>query len=109
VSIETAQSRLDCSVLAELAGKKIILGVIDLGDHTVEAADVVAERIRRALPYVPAEDIIVAPDCGMKYLPRRVAFDKMRVMAAGARIVREEAGTGSVASGRSERGTDLVP
>jgi 5-methyltetrahydropteroyltriglutamate--homocysteine methyltransferase len=109
VSIETAQSRLDCSVLAELAGKKIILGVIDLGDHTVEAADVVAERIRRALPYVPAEDIIVAPDCGMKYLPRRVAFDKMRAMAAGARIVREEAGTGSVASGRSERGTDLVP
>jgi 5-methyltetrahydropteroyltriglutamate--homocysteine methyltransferase len=88
VSIETAQSNLDCSVLAELAGKKIILGVIDLGDHTVETADVVADRIRRALPHVPAEDIIVAPDCGMKYLPREVAFGKMRALAEGARILR---------------------
>ncbi|HKA82329.1 MAG TPA: uroporphyrinogen decarboxylase family protein [Acidimicrobiales bacterium] len=94
VSIETAQSKLDCSVLAELPGKKIILGVIDLGDHTVESADVVAERIRRALPYVPAEDIIVAPDCGMKYLPRESALGKMRAMAAGARILREEAAHG---------------
>jgi 5-methyltetrahydropteroyltriglutamate--homocysteine methyltransferase len=92
VSIETAQSQLDCSVLAELPGKKIILGVIDLGDHTVETADVVADRIRRALPYVPAEDLIAAPDCGMKYLPREVAFGKMRALAGGARAVRDEIG-----------------
>jgi 5-methyltetrahydropteroyltriglutamate--homocysteine methyltransferase len=93
VSIETAQSQLDCSVLAELPGKKIILGVIDLGDHTVETADVVADRIRRALPYVPVENLIPAPDCGMKYLPRDVAFGKMRALADGARAVREEIGT----------------
>src|SRR5512132_456922 len=93
VSIETAQSQLDCSILAELAGKKIILGVIDLGDHTVETAEVVADRIRRALPYVPAENVIPAPDCGMKYLPREVAFGKMRALADGARAVREEIGT----------------
>jgi 5-methyltetrahydropteroyltriglutamate--homocysteine methyltransferase len=92
VSIETAQSQLDCSVLAELPGKKVILGVLDLGDHTVETAEVVADRIRRALPHVPAEDVIVAPDCGMKYLPRDVAFGKMRAMADGARIVRAELG-----------------
>jgi 5-methyltetrahydropteroyltriglutamate--homocysteine methyltransferase len=96
VSIETAQSQLDCSVLAELPGKKIILGVINLGDHTVETADVVAERIRRALPHVPAEDIIVAPDCGMKYLPRGVAFGKMRALADGAGALRAEVGAGSV-------------
>jgi 5-methyltetrahydropteroyltriglutamate--homocysteine methyltransferase len=93
VSIETAQSQLDCSVLAELPGKKIILGVLDLGDHTVETADVVADRIRRALPYVPAENLIPAPDCGMKYLPRDVAFGKLQALAAGARAVREELGT----------------
>jgi 5-methyltetrahydropteroyltriglutamate--homocysteine methyltransferase len=104
VSIETAQSRLDCSVLAELPGKKIILGVIDLGDHTVEAPEAVAERIRRALPYVPAEDIIVAPDCGMKYLPRQAAFGKMRAMAEGARILREEAVAGSVETAPSATG-----
>jgi 5-methyltetrahydropteroyltriglutamate--homocysteine methyltransferase len=94
VSVETGQSNLDCSVLAELPGKKIILGVIDLGDHTVETPDVVADRIRRALPYVPAEDVIPAPDCGMKYLPRDVAFAKMQSLAAGARLVREELSTG---------------
>jgi 5-methyltetrahydropteroyltriglutamate--homocysteine methyltransferase len=99
VSIETAQSQLDCSVLAELPGKKIILGVLDLGDHTVETADVVAARIRRALPYVPAENLIPAPDCGMKYLPREVAFGKMQALVAGARAVREEAGTGSTSAG----------
>jgi len=104
VSIETAQSRLDCSVLAELPGKKVILGVIDLGDHTVEAPDLVADRVRRALPYVPAEDIIVAPDCGMKYLPRESAFGKMRAMAEGAHILREEAGAGSLASAPSATG-----
>jgi 5-methyltetrahydropteroyltriglutamate--homocysteine methyltransferase len=94
VSIETGQSKLDCSVLAELPGKKIILGVIDLGDHTVETPEVVADRIRRALPYVAAENVIPAPDCGMKYLPRDVAFAKMQALAAGARLVREELSTG---------------
>ena len=94
VSIETGQSKLDCSVLAELPGKRIILGVIDLGDHTVETPEVVADRIRRALPYVPAENVIPAPDCGMKYLPRDVAFAKMQALAAGARLVREELSTG---------------
>jgi 5-methyltetrahydropteroyltriglutamate--homocysteine methyltransferase len=98
VSIETAQSRLDCSILAELPGKTIILGVIDLGDHTVETADVVAERIRRALPHVAPEDVIVAPDCGMKYLPREVAFDKMCALADGARVLREEVGPRSAAA-----------
>jgi 5-methyltetrahydropteroyltriglutamate--homocysteine methyltransferase len=90
VSIETAQSNLDCSVLSRLAGKKIILGVIDLADLRVETPETVAARIRRALPYVAAEDIVVAPDCGMKYLPRDVAFGKMRAMVEGARIARVE-------------------
>ena len=90
VSIETAQSKLDCAVLARLEGKKIILGVIDLADTTVETPETVAARIRRALPYVAAENIVVAPDCGMKYLPRDVAFGKMRAMVEGARIAREQ-------------------
>jgi 5-methyltetrahydropteroyltriglutamate--homocysteine methyltransferase len=90
VSIETAQSNLDCSVLARLAGKKIMLGVIDLSTHEVETPGLVAARIRRALPFVPAENIVVAPDCGMKYLPRAVADGKLRAMVAGARLVREE-------------------
>jgi 5-methyltetrahydropteroyltriglutamate--homocysteine methyltransferase len=90
ISLETAQSNLDCSVLTGLPGKKIILGVIDLNDMTVETPEKVAGRIRRALPYVPAESLIVAPDCGMKYLPREVAFGKMKAMAGGAGIVRAE-------------------
>jgi 5-methyltetrahydropteroyltriglutamate--homocysteine methyltransferase len=90
VSIETAQSNLDCSVLKTLPGKKIILGVIDLNDMKVETPETVAARIRRALPHVKAEDVIVAPDCGMKYLPREVAFAKMAAMVEGARIVRAE-------------------
>jgi 5-methyltetrahydropteroyltriglutamate--homocysteine methyltransferase len=90
ISIETAQSILDTSVLEKLPGKTIILGVIDLNDMTVETPETVAGRIRRALPYVPAEKIIVAPDCGMKYLPREVAFGKMRAMVEGAAIVRAE-------------------
>ena len=73
VSIETAQSNLDCSVLEVLAGKKIMLGVLDLSSMQPESSDEVAARIRRALPFVAAQDIIVAPDCGMKYLPRDVA------------------------------------
>ena len=92
VSIETAQSNLDCSVLKTLPGKKIILGVIDLNDMTVETPEKVAARIRRALPHVRAEDIIVAPDCGMKYLPREVAFGKMKAMVEGAKLMRRELG-----------------
>jgi 5-methyltetrahydropteroyltriglutamate--homocysteine methyltransferase len=92
VSIETAQSNLDCSVLASLPGKQILLGVIDLSDMIVESPEAVAARIRRALPYVAAENIVVATDCGMKYLPRDVADGKMRAMVNGARIVRQEVG-----------------
>ena len=90
ISIETAQSNLDTAVLETLPGKTIILGVLDLSTHQVETPEVVADRIRRALPHVPAEKIIVAPDCGLKYLPREVAFGKMKAMADGARIVRAE-------------------
>jgi 5-methyltetrahydropteroyltriglutamate--homocysteine methyltransferase len=92
ISIETAQSGLDCSVLAELTGKTIILGVLNLGDHAVETADQVADRVRRALPYVPAERIVLAPDCGMKYLPRESAFGKLRAMTAAAAQLRKELG-----------------
>jgi 5-methyltetrahydropteroyltriglutamate--homocysteine methyltransferase len=90
ISIETAQSNLDCSVLKTLPGKQIMLGVIDLSDMKIETPETVAARIRRALPHMPAQDIIVAPDCGMKYMPREVADAKLRAMVAGARIVREE-------------------
>jgi 5-methyltetrahydropteroyltriglutamate--homocysteine methyltransferase len=90
VSIETAQSNLDCAVLAKLAGKKILLGVLDLSDMNPETPQQVAARIRRALPYVEAKNIVVAPDCGMKYLPRDVADAKLRAMVEGARIVRNE-------------------
>jgi 5-methyltetrahydropteroyltriglutamate--homocysteine methyltransferase len=90
VSIETAQSSLDCSALVPLQEKQILLGVVDLSDMTVESADTVAARIRRALPYVAPERIIVATDCGMKYLPREVADGKMRAMVAGARQIRKE-------------------
>jgi 5-methyltetrahydropteroyltriglutamate--homocysteine methyltransferase len=92
VSLETAQSHLDCSVLAELKGKKVLLGVIDLSDMNVETPETIASRIRRALPHVAAADVIVAPDCGMKYLPRDVAFGKMQAMVAGAAIMRKELG-----------------
>ena len=90
ISIETAQADLDCAVLEKLPGKTIILGVLDLSTNEVESAGTVAARIRRALPYVEPERIIVAPDCGLKYLPRDVAFGKMRAMVDGAAIVRAE-------------------
>jgi 5-methyltetrahydropteroyltriglutamate--homocysteine methyltransferase len=90
VSIEAAQPNLDCSVLAELPSKMIILGVLDLSDITVETPETVAARIRRALRFVTPERVTIAPDCGLKYLPREVAFGKMRAMVEGARIVREE-------------------
>jgi 5-methyltetrahydropteroyltriglutamate--homocysteine methyltransferase len=90
ISIETAQSKLDTSVLKTLPGKQIMLGVIDLSDMAIETPETVAGRIRRALEHVPAKDIIVAPDCGMKYLPRAVADGKLRAMVAGAAMVRQE-------------------
>lgn len=90
ISIETAQSGLDCSVLTALSGKSIMLGVIDLSDMNVETPAMVAARIRRALPFVSPKDIIVCTDCGMKYLPRDVAFAKMQAMVEGAHIVRRE-------------------
>ena len=88
VSIETAQSNLDTSVLENLRGKTVILGVIDLSTNEVETPEIVAERIKRALPHVDADKVIVAPDCGMKYLPREVAFRKMKAMAEGAALAR---------------------
>ena len=90
VSLETAQPNLDCAILESLGGKTIILGVIELGSHNVETPEIVASRIRRALAHVAPENVIVAPDCGMKYLPREVAADKLRAMVAGAAIVRAE-------------------
>ena len=92
ISIETAQSNLDTSVLKSLPGKTIILGVLDLSTHEVETPQMVAERIVRALPYVEAARMVIAPDCGLKYLPRDVAFGKMKAMADGAKIVREKLG-----------------
>ena len=88
ISIETAQSNLDTTVLESLRGKTIILGVIDLSTHEVESAETVAARIARALPHVDADQVIVAPDCGMKYLPRESAFGKMRAMVEGAALAR---------------------
>jgi 5-methyltetrahydropteroyltriglutamate--homocysteine methyltransferase len=75
-----------------LPGKTIILGVPDLSTHQIESPETVAGRIRRALPYMRPEKVIVAPDCGMKYLPREVAFGKLRSMVEGARRVRAELG-----------------
>ena len=90
ISIEAAQPRLDLNVLKELPSKTIILGVIDLNDMSIETPQIVADRIRAALAHVPAERIVVAPDCGMKYLPRAVAFGKMQAMVQGAALVRRE-------------------
>jgi 5-methyltetrahydropteroyltriglutamate--homocysteine methyltransferase len=90
ISIEAAQPKLDLKILRELPSKTIILGVIDLGDKTVETPEIVAGRIRKALPYIAPERLVIAPDCGMKYLPHDVAFGKMRAMVEGAKIVRAE-------------------
>jgi len=92
ISIEAAQPKLDLGVLRELGGKTIVLGVIDLGDQTIENAEIVAGRIRAALKFVNAERLVPAPDCGMKYLTREVAFGKLKAMADGAAIVRKEIG-----------------
>jgi 5-methyltetrahydropteroyltriglutamate--homocysteine methyltransferase len=94
VSIETAQANLDCAVLAKLQGKQIMVGCLDLDDMTVETPETIVARIKRALPYVPAANVILAPDCGMKYLPREVAFGKLRAMVEAARMLRAEYGGG---------------
>ncbi len=96
VSIETAQSGLDCSVLAALDAKTVILGVLDLNDKTVETPAQIADRVRRAFPYVPAERLVLAPDCGMKYLPRDAAAGKLAAMAEAAAQLRAERRAGSV-------------
>jgi 5-methyltetrahydropteroyltriglutamate--homocysteine methyltransferase len=88
VSIETAQSKLDCAVLAKLGGKKIMVGCLDLNDMAIEAPETIVARIERALAHVRPADVILAPDCGMKYLPRDVAFGKMRAMVTAAQMLR---------------------
>jgi 5-methyltetrahydropteroyltriglutamate--homocysteine methyltransferase len=90
ISIEAAQPKLDLGILAGLAPKTVMLGVLDLGDHTIETADIVAARIRLGLKHVPANKLLLAPDCGMKYLPREVAFGKLKALSDGAAIVRRE-------------------
>ncbi|MEO3791973.1 hypothetical protein ABGB14_17325 [Nonomuraea sp. B10E15] len=92
VSIETAQSGLDLGVLSDLKDKTVILGVIDLSTPDVEPVEVVADRVRRAFDRVPPERVVIATDCGMKYLPRESAAGKMRAMAGAARLLRGELG-----------------
>ena len=92
VSIETAQSHLDCSALAALDGKRVMVGCIDLADPAVESVDTIVQRIERALPYVKPENVILAPDCGMKYLPRETAIGKLSAMVAAAKVLRQRHG-----------------
>jgi 5-methyltetrahydropteroyltriglutamate--homocysteine methyltransferase len=88
ISLEAAQPKLDLAVLQELPSKTIILGVLDLSDMRIEAPESIAAKLREALRYVPPERLMVAPDCGMKYLPRAVAYRKLRAMTLGATLVR---------------------
>ncbi len=90
ISVEAAQPKLDLGQLSDLDPKVVVLGVLDLGDPEVETPEVVADRIRAALRHVPAQRLVPAPDCGMKYLPRATAFGKLKALAAGAAIVRAE-------------------
>ncbi len=90
ISIEAAQPNLDLAVLKELSGKKIILGVVSIEDQICETPEQVASRIRHALEYVAPGNLIPAPDCGMKYMPREIAFRKLQALAQGAEIVRSE-------------------
>jgi len=92
ISIEAAQPKLDLGVLKDLSSKKIMLGVLDLGDPATETSATVAERIRNGLKHVPPERLVVAPDCGMKYMPRHVAFGKLKAMCEAAATVRKEIG-----------------
>ncbi len=90
ISIEAAQPKLDLGVLAELAPKKVMLGVLNLDDPKAETPQIVADRIRAGLKFVPADKLVPAPDCGMKYLPRELAFAKLKALSEGAAIVRQE-------------------
>jgi 5-methyltetrahydropteroyltriglutamate--homocysteine methyltransferase len=91
ISIEAAQPHLDLSVLANaVKSKTFIVGVLDLGDPRIETAEQVAERLRGALEFRPPEQLIAAPDCGMKYLPRATAFGKLQALAAGTAIINAE-------------------
>jgi 5-methyltetrahydropteroyltriglutamate--homocysteine methyltransferase len=92
ISIETAEPKLDCSVLTKLPGKKIMVGCIDLSDEKVESPRTVADRVKRALKFIAPENVILAPDCGMKFLPRDSAFGKLQSMAEAARMLRKEFG-----------------
>ncbi len=92
ISIETAQSKLDCSVLKSLPGKKILLGCVDLSDMAIETPETIVGRVKRALPFVAKEEVILAPDCGMKYLPREVADGKLKAMVEAARRLRQDHG-----------------
>jgi len=90
ISIETAQSNLDCSVLTGLPGKKIMVGCVDLSTNEIETPETIAARVRKALKFLPPENVILAPDCGMKYLPREAADGKLRSMVQAAKILRSE-------------------
>jgi 5-methyltetrahydropteroyltriglutamate--homocysteine methyltransferase len=90
ISIEAAQPKIDLGILKDLSSKKIMLGVVNLGDQIVETGEQVAERIRTGLKYVSADRLVPAPDCGMKYLTREVAFGKLKALSEGAAIVRKE-------------------
>jgi 5-methyltetrahydropteroyltriglutamate--homocysteine methyltransferase len=92
ISIEAAQPDLDLKVLRDMPTKTIILGVISLGDLSIETPEIVATRIRKAFDHVPPERVVIAPDCGMKYLPRDVALGKLKAMVEGTKIVRKELG-----------------
>lgn len=92
ISLETAQSHLDCSALAALDGKRLMVGCIDLSDPQVESVATIVKRIERALRYVKPENVILAPDCGMKYLPREVAFGKLSAMVEAAKVLRQQHG-----------------
>jgi len=93
VSIETAQSHLDTRVLRELGGKQVLVGCLDLNDMEVETPKVVYDRIRRALEHVKPEQVVLAPDCGMKYLPREVAWGKLVAMVEAAKMLRKDYAT----------------
>ena len=90
ISIEAAEPSLDPSILEKLPNKKVLFGVVDLGDQNVETSEIIANRLRGALRHIDSDRLIAAPDCGMKYLPRNVAFGKLQAMVKGAEIVRRE-------------------
>src|SRR3954452_3501437 len=98
VAVESAQPKLDLSILRDIGSKTIILGVLDLSDPTPETADQVARRIDAALEFVPGDRLQVGPDCGMKYLPREAALAKLRALAEGAQRVRDRLAAGGASA-----------